>query len=260
MAKRNCPAKNKEADIENNRGKRQRGLNICLAVVSTVFCALIALAIYSQLADLHESREEMAILGEPTPMEATYAFAPKAMGASQQPHISEFDISMREINPDYVCWLKIDDTGISYPVVRGDDNEAYLGLNFHGEDNYLGSIFMDYRCTGGYVPNIIIFGHNSRQGDMFGGLRNFLDDEFLAEHPVITLIVNDKAIEYEICSVRRTDINDPAYFLDFDDTGAFDGFIERCGLPLGSAQILTLSTCVSGTDKDERVVIQGVLI
>ena len=243
---------------EKNRG--QSFLNVCLAVVMTLFCGCAALAVYSQVADLHSVREETAALQEPEIMRiANTPSVPKAE-ATPQPYISEFDADMRKINEDYVCWLKIDGTDISYPVVRGDNNDDYLGLSFYGEDNYFGSIFMDCRCAGDNVPNIIIFGHNSRQGDMFGSLRNFLDNEYYEQHPVITLIVNDRAVEYEVFSVRKTNINDPAYFLDFSNPDAFCGFLDRCGAPPDAAQILTLSTCVSGVDKNERVIVQAVLM
>ena len=92
---------------------------------------------------------------------------------------------------------------------------------------------------------------------MFGDLRKFLNEEYLSEHPVITLIENDRVIEYEIFSVRRTDINDPAYFVDFSAPGAFETFLERNDAPPDAAQILTLSTCVTGTNKNARLIVQG---
>ena len=260
FAQNRIPAKpnSEETGIPERKSFGQRFLNTCLAVILTIFCGCVALVIISQVAALRATRGEIASLQGPEIIEFVSVPVPQAEFIAQ-PHISEFDTSMREINPDYICWLKIDDTEISYPVVRGDDNEAYLGLSFYGESNYFGSLFMDYRCMGESVPNIIIYGHNSRQGDMFGRLRNYLNEDFLANHPVITLVANDKSVEYEIFSARRTNVNDPAYFLDFSDSGAFNGFIERCGAPSNATQILTLSTCVSGNDEDERVIVQGAL-
>ena len=258
----------KAADKKSDR--RPGCLNTCLALVATIFCACLALAIYSQSSDVKAARRERALLLEiaeslelnKTRPDLGLAHSETEMPLPEEPgvqYISAFDIEMREINPDYLCWIKIDDTEIDYPVVRGLDNEKYLDTSFYGEKNGLGTLFMDYRCVGDSVPHIIIFGHNSRHGDMFGSLRNFLDERYLAEHPVITLKANDRITEYEIFSARRTNVNDPAYFIDFSEPGAFRVFAERCGAPPGSAQIITLSTCVSGNDKDERVVIQGTL-
>ena len=159
----------------------------------------------------------------------------------------------------YICWIKIEGTKVDYPVVRGNDNEKYLHTSFSGEENILGALFMDYRCAGEQVPHIIIYGHNGREGDMFGDLWRFLDRQFLAGHPVITLKVNDRIVEYEIFSARKTDVTDQAYFLDFSAPGSFQAFAERNGAPQGAAQIITLSTCYSGDNDDERVIVQGVL-
>jgi len=243
---------------ENEKSRGGRFLNVCLAVAATAFCGCVALAIYSQTVDLHHTRDEIASLPEPEATILEESDVPLA-GFAAQPHESEFDAEMRGINQDYICWLKIDGTEISYPVVRGEDNETYLGVSFYGEDNYFGSIFMDYRCMGDNVPNIIVFGHNSRQGDMFGTLRNYLNEDYLNNHPVVTLVANDRVVEYEVIAARRTNVNDPAYFLDFSEPGSYGDFLERCGMPADAAQVLTLSTCVSGADKDERVIVQGVL-
>jgi sortase B len=175
-------------------------------------------------------------------------------------YVSAFDTEMREINPDYMCWIKIEDTIIDYPVVRGDDNERYLNTSFYNEKNELGALFMDYRCAGESTPHIIIYGHNARSGDLFGSLRRFLDESYLADHPKISLKINDSIVEYEIFSARKTDVADIAYNnLNFGEYTAFCDFAEKCGAPSGAEQILTLSTCVSAGNNNERVIVQGVL-
>ena len=178
----------------------------------------------------------------------------------EPPFISEFDAEMRSINPDYICWIKIEGSNVDYPVVRGDDNEKYLDLSFYGEENYLGALFMDYRCVGEFVPHIIIYGHNGRQGDLFGELWRFLDEQYMEENSIITLIVNDRIVEYEIFSARITTVFDPAYQLDFSVPGYFDNFLIRNSAPQDATQIITLSTCFGGDDKDERVLVQGTLL
>ena len=237
------------------KNRRSGCLNSCLAVVATVFCALVGLAIYSQLTDLSASRGERAsLLGIMDTLEADMED-----NESGRWHSDAFDAEMRSINPDYLGWIRIDDTPIDYPVVNGVDNEKYLDISFYGERNSLGTLFTDYRTIGESDPNIIIYGHNSRQGDMFGSLRNYLDEQYMDEHPVITLVLNGQVAEYEIFSARMTDVGDPAYFLDFSAPGSFDAFAQRCGAPPGGEQIITLSTCVSGFNVDERVVVQGIL-
>jgi sortase B len=179
--------------------------------------------------------------------------------------LSVLDEEMRRINPDYVCWIKIDGTEVDYPVVRGIDNESYLHTSFYGEENIAGAVFMDYRNTGDFaalrigeaIPHIIIYGHNLQQGGMFGELHRLLNNQFLEENNLITLIVNDRALEFEIFSVRLTDIEDPAYFLNFSTAHAFPRFANRIDAPIAATQIITLSTCVVGGSDDDRLIVQG---
>ena len=248
--------KNTSAGKRGIGAKSKKAFTICMAIIVSVVCLCIEYVMFSHMADRRRAESVKVTLLEPV---VSVAVAETAVAVAEPVAVrdSGFDDAMRDINPDYVCWLKIDGTDISYPVVRGDDNELYLGVDFYGEENRFGSIFMDYRCVGSYVPNIIVFGHNSRDGGMFGGLRNFLDETYLAGHPVITLVVDGRAVGYEIFSARKSDTGDPAYCLGFDGPDAFGEFAGRCGAPDGVAQVLTLSTCVSGDNKDERVIIQA---
>jgi sortase B len=180
-------------------------------------------------------------------------------------HFSALDEEMRQINPDYVGWLRIDGTEVNYPIVRGYDNEKYLKTSFYGESSITGAVFMDYRNVGNFLahnaedslPHIIIYGHNLQQGGMFSDLRRLLNRQFLEENNIITLIIDDQPIEFEIFSARLTDVNDPAYFLNFSAPRAFTRFADKIDAPLVATQIITLSTCVRGGSDDSRLIIQG---
>ena len=179
--------------------------------------------------------------------------------------LSALDEEMLQINPDYVCWIRINGTNIDYPVVRGYDNKKYIHTSFYGEENITGAIFMDYRMEGDFLtytfgeslPHIIIYGHNLKQGSMFSQLHKFRNEQFLSENNTITLIVNDQTINFEIFSVRLSNIDDPAYFLDFDETHSFPRFANRVDAPLKAAQIITLSTCVKDGSDNSRLIVQG---
>ena len=235
---------------------------VVVTIIATLIAAITLGMVLRHRADVKASRNERdSLLGiaEALELNPTRPEVRVSQLETPDPYISAFDLEMRDINPDYTCWISIDSTAVDYPVVRGNDNEKYLSLSFYGEKNGLGTLFMDYRCTGENVPNIIIYGHNSKQGDLFGSLRNYTDKQYLSEHPIITMKVNDRIAEFEIFTARVTDVNDPAYFLDFSESGSFREFLERCGAPDDAVQILTLSTCVSGNDADERVIVQGAL-
>jgi sortase B len=232
------------------RHKQRQRVFLCLAVLCTLCIFALAFAVviphYSDLARIQ--REQAMMLQE--------------------------DVRHREINADYVGWLEVGEV-FRFAVVRGEDNERYLDMSFTGESNKFGAIFMDYRNVGAFeeIPHVIIYGHGYTHGQsyvdyesntvggkyvMFGGLKYYLYDEFLQQNQVITFREGDKVYEFEVFSARETDINDPAYFLDFADSGAFAAFLERNNAPADSRQILTLSTCLYA-DSDVRIVVQGAL-
>jgi len=231
----------------------------CLAAAVTLTTIVLITVVFTQAIDFMNHRKEKAELSE-IKNEAEPVPVSGSEEVTSVLYESPFDAEMRRRNPDYVCWITAEDTAIDYPVVRGPDNEKYLELSFSGEKNVFGALFMDYRCGGEYVPHIIIYGHNSKYKDMFGGLRFFTGADYLNAHPIITLRINDQLYNYEIFSARYTNTADAAYDLNFTEEGSFAAFLDKCGAPPDTKQILTLSTCVSGNDKAERVIVQGALV
>ena len=232
-------ARRKFSRVKQQSPNRPQRVALFLAIITTVCAVVFTVRVISYRVDLKRSKHAMSELRE-----------------------SSYDADMRQINSDYVGIIKIEGTNIGYPVARGDDNEKYLNTTFHGEDNLFGAVFMDYRCTGEYVPHILIYGHNCYDDDgewyMFGGLLEFRDEKYLAEHPTILYMENDRVSEYEILTARATDINDPAYYLDFNKPNSFAAFLKRNGMPTDAEQVITLSTCI-GADNDKRMIVQGVL-
>ena len=95
--------------------------------------------------------------------------------------------ALRAINPDVVGWLYVPDTGISYPVVQGEDNAHYLRHTFSGERNASGTIFLDFRDSTDFHSAARVFGHNMRDGSMFAELLSWTGDMFIIHTPGDTL-------------------------------------------------------------------------
>jgi len=216
--------------------------------------AFAVMAHFSSLRATNIENEELRALAE----DAT------GPGESEE-SLSALDVEMLQINPDYVFWIKIDGLGINHPVVRGEDNDKYLSTSFYGEKNIAGTLFMDYRIEGEIatytawqsLPHIIVYGHNAEHGGMFKDLHRLKNERFLEENKIITLTVHGVMVEFEIFSVRQSDIYDPAYFIDFEPPRSFYGFANRIDAPMVATQILTLSTCVSQGDNDARLIVQA---
>ena len=171
---------------------------------------------------------------------------------------------LAEINPDYIGGIAVTGTAVDYPVVRGGDNEKYLTTTFEGNENKLGALFMDYRCTQGFDGrHTVVYGHNARYGSMFGSLSGLLD---AGEYPDIQITTADgESRVYRVFAARETDITDPAYRLEVDGEDDFLNFAAMLGapdsgrLPEGATRILTLATCTNGPDKNDLLLVHAAL-
>lgn len=87
------------------------------------------------------------------------------------------------INPDTVGWIIVSGTDINYPIVQGTDNAHYLTHTFMGTQNPSGTIFLDYRDRSGIIGRARIYGHNMRNGTMFGTLAQWQGYEIIIYTP-----------------------------------------------------------------------------
>ena len=113
--------------------------------------------------------------------------------------------ALREKNPDTVGWLYVGSCGISYPIVQGEDNDYYMNHTFEGTVNSSGAIIMDYRDDK-YLKdwNTFIYGHNMKNGSMFGSLKKLLNDETLYDSdPYIYVYLPGYIYRYKIFSYYK---------------------------------------------------------
>lgn len=158
-------------------------------------------------------------------------------------------------NKDFVAWLSIPGTVISYPVVRSDDSAYYLSHLFNGKKSKLGCLFSlkssDYRKPS---QNIAIYGHHLSHSDaMFSTLIDYKQEAYYAEHSVITLDSIYGRRSYRIFAVLNMKVSDwdPAA-ASFGSGKAFLQFMNRAkrkalystGVEVKEDDhILTLITC-----------------
>lgn len=111
---------------------------------------------------------------------------------------------LRKINEDTVAWIDFPGQEISYPVVCGSDNAHYLKYTFEGNRNAAGCIFVDSR-NGGILTddNTIIYGHNMRNGSMFGLLKRYMEQEHYEKFPYFDLYLPDEIYRCRILTCCR---------------------------------------------------------
>lgn len=180
---------------------------------------------------------------------------------------------LQEKNEDIVGWIEIEDTNINYPVLQGEDNEYYLTHNYKKETSQKGSIFLtkDYDWD---LPstNLLIYGHNIMNGQMFQNLLKFADEEFYKEHPVIRFTTQNEDKEYEIISAFKSRVfykSEQNVFRYYDFVNAeneeeYNEFVKNAKeaslYDIGKTaeygdQLITLVTCSYHTEDGRFVVI-----
>ena len=69
-------------------------------------------------------------------------------------------------NNDVVGILEIDNTDYIVPIMQANDNEYYLNHTPDGKENFMGSVYLDYRVDIDSSKKLLIYGHNSSNIDM----------------------------------------------------------------------------------------------
>ena len=198
----------------------------------------------------------------PTPNENTIV-----LSLPTEPPPQESFAELLRYNPDTVGYLSIGEI-VDLPVVqRENDNEYYLTHAYSGEEAREGALFLDgaNRLSD---ENLIIYGHNMRNGTMFGELSSFGEREFLLKNAVVrfdTLYENALYVPFAMFEASM-DEDDGHYFdvrqIVFDET-SFELFVLKLrgrsvfDVPVAveyGDQLLTLVTC-SYNDDDGRYIV-----
>lgn len=181
-------------------------------------------------------------------------------------------VALYKENNDLTGWLSIEGTVIDYPVMQCGDDEYYLHHDFYGNEDKYGCLYVremaDVNTPG---TNFIIYGHNMKDGSMFGNLDLYRDEGFGREHSLISFDTLYEERTYEIVAVflsRVYNSDEEAFkyyqFYQADTQEEFDYFYENIKeLSLYDTGVeaefgdtfLTLSTCAYHVDDGRLVVV-----
>jgi sortase B len=129
---------------------------------------------------------------------------PNIINPNPEPSKTLFE-KMRNINNQYMGWIRIGNTNMSFPIVKGKDNQIYLNTNFDLKKSSYGSIFMDYRGIDFNDHHVIIYGHSVKHTAMFGNLIKYEQKDFFNEHQLITITDETYEYTYKVFSFQRID-------------------------------------------------------
>lgn len=256
------------------------------------FCAFLALfllfaglALSTWLSAKDEQRQFDALAALVVSESAKPDDTPQSVGndaeAAEPPQESANNenrfAALYERNPDFVGWLSIEGSELSYPVMCSPENpEYYLKHDFDGESSSSGVPFFGEGCDLS-SNNIIIYGHNMKNGTMFSSLTEYTDEAYYEAHPIITFDTMEEDGSYQIIAAFRERVHGQS------ETGVFRYYnyggdlteeqfndylsnIRRHSLyDTGVAaeygvMLLTLSTCAYHTENGRFVVVAKKLL
>ncbi len=174
-------------------------------------------------------------------------------------------------NSDLAGWLTVEGTLVDYPVMQCEDNEYYLHHDFHKEESKYGCLYAKDEADFAEGTNVIIYGHNMRDGSMFGDLDQYMEESFYREHPTVSFDTLYEERMYEIVAVFQSQVyrkGDDVFkyyqFYQADTKEEFDDFYENIkALSLYDTGVeaefgdtfITLSTCAYHVEDGRFVVV-----
>lgn len=182
--------------------------------------------------------------------------------------------ALYEKNRDFAGWITIEDTNVDLPVMHTPKEEQkYLRKNFDGDYALAGTPFVAGACDPEKpCANLIIYGHNMKDGSMFSDLLNYKDEEYYKYHKYIQFDTIYRRGTYEVIAafpgqVLERDEEGFRYYNYYDMATAeeFDTYVKevkaRCTYNIATTasfgdELITLSTCEnSGASEGKRYVV-----
>ena len=150
------------------------------------------------------------------------------------------------------------------------DNSFYMDHDFDGNESVAGTLFVDSRNTlWPQDDHILIYGHNMKDGSMFGSLNNYRNVGFLRNTVCIefnTIYGDAQYVPFALFDASMTK-DDPNYFklirLNFSEEQPFDAFLADVqsrslfNIPVDvneNDQLLSLVTCSYSMDNGRFII------
>ena len=270
--------------IMSDTGKEKNNLSILRILRIILILALLGVIVYEGIMIFNDQKEYSVAVNEYDNIRDKYVVvrgetAPAAT-VEEEPkeEYPELDIdfaALKETNPDFIGWLYFPAIStINYPVVKEQSIDQYLYKTFEGVPNRAGCIFMDVLSNPDFCGmSDMLFGHNMRNGSMFGSLKVLYkkkDEDILGDKPYIYIYTEDKIFKYRIFSYYTT--SDGSYsYAEVKTEGDYDKYLDyvkrssMIDVPEDISfddypSLLTLSTCSGQSGSGRRFVVHSVKI
>lgn len=188
--------------------------------------------------------------------------------------LTDAEKALKELNSDFKGWLTLKGAGVDHPVYQTGDNSYYLNHNQNKQKSAYGALYFDYEnvITEEKVDkNLIIYGHEMKNGSMFGSLKKLRNLSFYKENSTVELTLSGEKSTYRIYAIfvlNASKADDDGYVYNiykqtFADEDEFNSWVnEACERSIIDTnvgveyddEILTLVTCAGDFDNARLVV------
>lgn len=217
--------------------------------------------------------ETEAVIIETETEEETETETEEAQNAFDIPEKNLDWSSLYAENKDIYAWIYIPGTQVDYPVLQSAlDDTYYLNHNIDGSYGKPGCIYTEKINSKDFTNyNTVLYGHNMKNGEMFGCLHDYEDKTFFDENPYVYVYTEEKTYVYEIFAaytatnahiLNTNDFSTQEGFADYLDNVVYNkaltGNFRNDTRVTSDNRIITLSTCTSNSSK--RWLVQAVLV
>lgn len=252
--------------------KASKKTNALLNVLLVAALAVFVFSAYKIFSEVWQKWQEQKAFEELAQQVETNVVQTEKEDKTPEQLRLESYAQLKETNPHFVGWIKIDGTPLDYPVVHTPDNpEYYLRRAFDGTYAISGTPFVGEGCTVDST-SVMIYGHRMNNDTMFTTLLDYADRDFWEEHREIQFDTVDRLQNYEIFSAFYIDIppeDDPNAFYWYYYSGDisaedFDYYVNKVkslsyydtGVEItADDKLLTLTTCAYNSEERRFVVV-----
>lgn len=158
-----------------------------------------------------------------------------------------------ETNRDIYAWIEIPGTSVNYPILQHEtDDSYYLDHSVDGTAGLPGSIYTEsYNHKDFSDCHTVIYGHNMKNGTMFGSLREYQDKKYGDKYSYIKIYTPEEILTYQIFTAVTYDNRHILYHYNPTDKLALSEFLHS----MKSEKISGWIDTENEVTEDDRIVV-----